>query len=34
MATLPFGLELFGEPSLPEMMAIARRTEAIGYDSI
>ncbi len=34
MATLPFGLELFGEPSVPEMTVIARRAEALGYDSI
>jgi 5,10-methylenetetrahydromethanopterin reductase len=30
----PIGLELPGEPSVPEMMAIAGRAETIGYDSI
>jgi 5,10-methylenetetrahydromethanopterin reductase len=28
------GLELSGEPAVPEMMRIARRAEALGYDSI
>jgi 5,10-methylenetetrahydromethanopterin reductase len=32
--TLPLGLELAGEPSVPEMKAIAQRAEALGYDSI
>ena len=31
---LPLGLELPGEPSVPEMTAIAQRAEALGYDSI
>jgi 5,10-methylenetetrahydromethanopterin reductase len=31
---LPIGLELPGEPSIPEMMAIAQRAEALGFDSI
>jgi 5,10-methylenetetrahydromethanopterin reductase len=34
MAALPLGLELFGEPSVPEMMTLAQGAEAIGYDSI
>lgn len=34
MTALPLGLELAGEPSVPEMMTIARRAEALGYDSI
>lgn len=34
MEPLPIGLELAGEPSVPEMMAIARRAEALGFDSV
>lgn len=34
MAPQPIGLELAGEPSVPEMMAIARRAEALGFDSV
>jgi 5,10-methylenetetrahydromethanopterin reductase len=30
----PLGLELPGEPSVPEMAAIAQRAESLGYDSI
>jgi 5,10-methylenetetrahydromethanopterin reductase len=31
---LPLGLELPGEPSVPEMMAVARQAEELGYESI
>ncbi len=31
---LPLGLELPGEPSVPEMMAVARQAEDLGYESI
>jgi 5,10-methylenetetrahydromethanopterin reductase len=34
MAALPIGLELAGEPSVLEMMTIARRAEALGYESV
>ena len=35
MATmLPIGLELPGEPSVPEMMATASLAEQLGYESI
>lgn len=34
MATLPIGLELAGEPSVPEMIAIARHAEERGIESI
>jgi 5,10-methylenetetrahydromethanopterin reductase len=33
-AMAPLGLELFGEPAVPEMMAIAQRAESLGYESI
>lgn len=31
---LPIGLELPGEPAVPEMMALARQAEAAGFESI
>lgn len=31
---LPIGLELPGEPSVPEMMALARQAEAAGFESV
>lgn len=33
-ALAPIGLELPGEPTVPEMMALAQRAEELGFDSI
>lgn len=30
---LPIGLELLGEPSVPEMVALARQAEDVGFES-